>query len=91
MVGVGMAQRNAKACRTHRRDRAAGRWDGGRHLYGAALLFVYALGRGVPIVLAGTFTGVLKGFQAFGRWSAIIEKVSGVIIIGVGIYFVWSA
>lgn len=28
--------------------------------YGAALLFVYALGRGVPIVLAGTFTGIVK-------------------------------
>lgn len=59
--------------------------------YGAALLFVYALGRGVPIVLAGTFTGVLKQFQAFGRWSAIIEKVSAVIIIVVGLYFVWIA
>lgn len=63
----------------------------GALVYGAALLFVYALGRGVPIVLAGTFTGVLKQFQAFGRWSAIIEKVSGAIIIGVGIYFVWIA
>ncbi len=63
----------------------------GALVYGAALLFVYALGRGVPIVLAGTFTGALKQFQAFGRWSAIIEKVSAVIIIGVGLYFVWIA
>jgi cytochrome c-type biogenesis protein len=59
--------------------------------YGAALLFVYALGRGVPVVLAGTFTGALKGFHKLGRWSEMIEKASGVIVIGVGLYFLWIA
>jgi len=59
--------------------------------YGAALLFVYALGRGVPIVLAGTFIGALKQFRSLGRWSAVIEKVSAVIILGVGLYFLWIA
>ncbi len=60
-------------------------------IYGAALLFVYALGRGVPVVLAGTFTGVVKQLQSLGRWSPFIEKVSGVIILGVGLYFLWLA
>jgi cytochrome c-type biogenesis protein len=59
--------------------------------YGALLLFVYALGRGVPIVVAGTFAGALVGFLAFGRWAPVIEKVSGVIIIAVGLYMVWMA
>jgi len=59
--------------------------------YGAALLFVYALGRGAPIVLAGTFTGALKQFRALGRWSVVIEKASAVIILGVGLYFLWIA
>jgi len=63
----------------------------GALLYGAGLLFIYALGRGVPVVLAGTFTGVLKSFQKLGRWSEVIEKVSGVIVIGVGLYFLWMA
>lgn len=63
----------------------------GALVYGAALLFVYALGRGVPVVLTGTFTGVLKSFQKLGRWSNVIEKVSGVIVIGVGFYFLWIA
>jgi cytochrome c-type biogenesis protein len=63
----------------------------GAMLYGAALLFVYALGRGVPVVLAGTFTGALKSFQKLGRWSEGIEKASGVIVIGVGLYFLWIA
>jgi len=57
--------------------------------YGAALLFVYALGRGVPIVLAGTFTGIVKRLQSFGQWSPVIEKASAVIILGVGLYFLW--
>ena len=60
-------------------------------VYGAALLFVYALGRGVPVVLAGTFTGVVKQLQSFGRWSPFIEKASGVIVLGVGLYFLWLA
>ena len=63
----------------------------GALVYGAALLFVYALGRGVPIVLAGTFTGALKRLRSLGQWSSLIEKVSGVIIVGVGLYFVWIA
>jgi len=63
----------------------------GALVYGAALLFVYALGRGAPIVLAGTFTGVIKRLRSFGRWSLVIEKVSAVIILGVGLYFLWIA
>jgi len=63
----------------------------GALVYGAALLFVYAMGRGVPIVLAGTFAGVLKSFQKLGPWSEVIEKASGVIVIGVGFYFLWIA
>jgi len=60
-------------------------------IYGAVLLFLYALGRGVPIVVAGTFAGVLKQLRAFGRWSGVIEKISAVIILGVGLYFLWIA
>jgi len=63
----------------------------GALIYGAALLFVYALGRGVPVVLAGTFTGALKGLQELGRWTEVIEKGSGVIVMGVGLYFLWMA
>lgn len=59
--------------------------------YGAVLLFLYALGRGVPIVAAGTFTGVLTRLRAFGRWSGVMEKVSAMIILGVGLYFLWIA
>lgn len=59
--------------------------------YGAALLFVYALGRGVPIVLAGTFAAALKGLRQAGRWSATLETGSGLVLMGVGLYFLWLA
>lgn len=60
-------------------------------VYGAVLLFIYSLGRGVPIVLAGTFTGVLKNLRIAGKWSTYLEKASGVIILMVGFYFLWIA
>lgn len=63
----------------------------GALVYGATLLFIYALGRGVPVVLAGTFTGALKSLQALGRWSPSIEKASGVVVLAVGFYFLWIA
>lgn len=60
-------------------------------LYGALLLFIYAMGRGVPIVLAGTFTGALKSLNALAPYSSLLEKIAGVIIIGVGLYFLYIA
>ncbi|HNR02732.1 MAG TPA: cytochrome c biogenesis protein CcdA [Anaerolineaceae bacterium] len=60
-------------------------------VYGAALLFLYALGCGLPLVLVGTFTGVLKNLRAFGKWSDTINKVSGVLLIVMGFYFMWAA
>lgn len=63
----------------------------GKLAYGASLLFVYGLGRGVPIVLAGTFTGIMKALPAMERWSSAMEKASGVVLLLVGLYFVWIA
>ncbi|WP_299029652.1 cytochrome c biogenesis protein CcdA [uncultured Thermanaerothrix sp.] len=60
-------------------------------LYGALLLFIYAMGRGVPIVLAGTFTGVLKGLRAMAPYASSLEKIAGTILIGVGLYFLYIA
>lgn len=59
--------------------------------YGAALLFIYALGRSVPIILAGTFTAVLKDLRGLGRWSTTIERAAGILLLAVGFYFLWIA
>lgn len=63
----------------------------GQIVYGAALLFIYAMGRGIPIIIVGTFTGILSKMEHFAKWNAVLEKVAGVIIIMVGIYFAWLA
>lgn len=59
--------------------------------YGALLLFIYGLGRGVPLIIAGTFTGLLKSLPALEPWTAWINKFAGVMLILVGLYFVWIA
>ncbi len=63
----------------------------GAVVYGAGLLFVYALGRGIPIVVAGTFTGVMKQLRALSHHALVVERISGIIIIVVGLYFLWIA
>jgi len=63
----------------------------GQTAYGATLLFVYGLGRGVPIILAGTFAGVVKALPAMEKWTRWMENAAGVVLIGVGIYFIWIA
>ncbi|UCH36523.1 MAG: cytochrome c biogenesis protein CcdA [Armatimonadota bacterium] len=63
----------------------------GKLAYGASLLFAYGLGRGVPIVLAGTFTGLVKALPVMERWTRWMEKAAGVVLIAVGLYFLWLA
>ena len=57
----------------------------------AALLFVYGLGRGVPIILAGTFTSVVRALPKMERWTTLAQKGAGVVLVAVGLYFIWVA
>lgn len=59
----------------------------GSALFGAALLFVFALVRGLPLVAAGTFTGLLKDFKALSRWQPRLEKASGLLMVVLGVLF----
>ena len=56
--------------------------------YGALLLFVFAFVRGLPIVIAGTFTGLLKDFKALACWQPRLEKASGFLLVVLGAAFV---
>lgn len=59
--------------------------------YAAALLFAYALGRGVPIVAAGTFTGIVETLPAMQRVTHWVEKAAGAVLLAMGLYFIWIA
>jgi thiol:disulfide interchange protein DsbD len=60
-------------------------------LFGASLLFVFSLGLGTLVVLVGTFTGVLAGLPKSGAWMVAVKKISGVVMLAAGGYFLYSA
>jgi cytochrome c-type biogenesis protein len=56
---------------------------------GVGLLAVYAAGLAIPFLLAAlAWDRVSSGFRRIGRWVNIMEKVSGVVLIVVGILLV---
>lgn len=62
----------------------------GSPVVGFFLLFVFALGRSIPLLLAGTFTGFIKNLAFMQRWGDMIQKISGLVLIGLGLYFLWA-
>jgi len=54
---------------------------------GISLLFTYALGMGLPLLVLGTFVGLLKKIPKPGYWMVLVKKVFGLILIGIGEYF----
>jgi cytochrome c-type biogenesis protein len=65
----------------------------GNVLYGAFLLFIYALGHSALVLIAGTSVGAAKGLlESKGRRKAhaFLQKAAGVLIIGVGAYFLFG-
>jgi thiol:disulfide interchange protein DsbD len=60
-------------------------------LFGASLLFVFALGMGFLLLVIGTFTGLLANLPKPGKWTEIIKKGFGFFLILVGGYFLVEA
>ena len=66
----------------------------GQILYGTALLFTYALGHCLLMLLAGTFTGFVEAFvkkQGIVNFSLWTKRVGGVVVAGVGGWLLWQA
>jgi thiol:disulfide interchange protein DsbD len=59
-------------------------------LYGAALLFSFAYGMGLILILAGTFSALLVNLPRTGKWMLYIKKAFSFILIGMGIYFIYT-
>ncbi len=61
--------------------------------YGGSLLFVYALGHSVLILIAGASMGAAKTLiesKKGARAAAIMRKVAGAIIVLVGVFFAYN-
>ena len=63
----------------------------GRALYGSGLLFTYGAGIGVPIVIVGTSIGLISSLRPLVRWWSVVQRASGLILIGLGFYLLWQA
>jgi thiol:disulfide interchange protein DsbD len=57
--------------------------------YGTTLLFSFAYGMGLVLILAGTFSSLLIKLPKSGKWMLYAARISAFILIGMGIYFVF--
>ena len=59
-------------------------------ILGAVLLLAYTAGYVTPLILAGTFTASIKKLLELRRWSGWINPVSGVLLVGFGVFSLLS-
>jgi len=63
----------------------------GSVFFGMLLMFIFAIGRSIPLLAVGTFTGLLKNLRIISRYQNKIERVAGITLILLAIYFVWES
>ena len=54
------------------------------------MLFLFSLGQGMILVIAGLFTTGLKQVKAISAYSEIILKISGFLLLCVSIFLFWK-
>ncbi|MDN5322594.1 MAG: cytochrome c-type biosis protein [Clostridia bacterium] len=63
----------------------------GQPVYGGLALFAYGFGQGLPLIVIGTFTSILKSLDKAKSWSDKIKQISGIILVIFGIYLLMYA
>ncbi|MBM3244460.1 MAG: hypothetical protein FJZ15_01535 [Candidatus Omnitrophica bacterium] len=58
--------------------------------YGVTLLFSFAFGMGLIFIVIGVFSSVLVSLPKSGRWMAYIKRIFAILLIALGIYFIFS-
>jgi len=53
---------------------------------GGVLLLAYTAGYVAPLILAGTFTALIKRLLSLRRWSGWITPASGALLVGFGVF-----
>ncbi len=53
--------------------------------YGSGLLFIYGIGHGIPLLLAGTFTGMARSVPKINKYTHYLSYGSGIILIALGL------
>lgn len=57
-------------------------------LFGFLAFFILSLGLGLPYLILGTFSGLLSKLPKSGSWMDWVKKVLGIILIGVGFFYI---
>ena len=59
--------------------------------YGAALLFAYGIGVGLPMLVLGTAaSGLARRLDRLG-WNGWVDRLSGAALVALGFYLLWEA
>jgi len=59
----------------------------GNKFLGFWMLFVFAWGIGVLLIVLGTFSGAIKAIPKSGAWMEIVEKIFGILLLGAALYY----
>ena len=54
------------------------------------MLFLFALGQGLILIIAGLFTSGLKNMRALSSLTEWVLKLSGILLVGSAIYLYWK-
>ena len=63
----------------------------GNIAFGTGLLFVFSLGMGVLLIIAGTFAGLLLAIPKPGPWMQWVRRTIGAILFLAGLSFLYHA
>lgn len=59
----------------------------GNKFLGFWMLFVFAWGLGVLLIVLGTFSGAIKALPKSGMWMETVERIFGLLLIGAALYY----
>lgn len=59
----------------------------GNKFLGFWMLFVFAWGLGVLLIVLGTFSGAIKALPKSGFWMETVERLFGLLLIGAALYY----
>jgi len=60
-------------------------------LWGSALLFIFAMGLSLLLLILGIFSGMLSSLPKPGKWMDWIKKGFGILMILIGLFFLFKA
>ena len=59
-------------------------------LFAVLMLFLFALGQGLILIIAGVFTSSIKNMQSFVKVSELLLKLSGALLVLSGLYIFYK-